>query len=189
MICYLANKCLAFLTRRINLDSTKGEVYLYGLELFLHTLLSTIGLLVISILFRKFFEGSIIIAIYYSNQTIGGGFHASTHWRCFLTMAIGLTCCLCTFWLPYSLPVYLVLAAIALALMMGCPLVLHKNKVYLAARQKELRKRSRIALLVQAACLAVVILCGDDAFIQAFCVALVGCGVSRLTATLQKACK
>lgn len=60
MICYLANKCLAFLTRRINLDSTKGEVYLYGLELFLHTLLSTIGLLVISIFFANSLKAALL---------------------------------------------------------------------------------------------------------------------------------
>ena len=90
MIRKLASRCLAFLTQRTGIAAAQRDVYLYGIELFLHTLFSTLGLLIISALLHRPIEGSIIIALYYTNQTIGGGFHASAHTRCFLTMSVGL---------------------------------------------------------------------------------------------------
>lgn len=51
------------------------EICSYGIELALHTFLSTAGLLIIGMLMHHLLEAAVIISIYYANQTIGGGFH------------------------------------------------------------------------------------------------------------------
>ena len=63
---------------------------IYGCELWLYTILSTLGLLTLGVFLQSFWEAVIIIFIFYTCQSTGGGFHASSHMRCFLTMAIGL---------------------------------------------------------------------------------------------------
>lgn len=63
---------------------------IYGCEVWLYTVLSTLGLLMIGLLTNSVLETIIIITIFYLCQTNGGGFHATTHLRCFLTMTLGL---------------------------------------------------------------------------------------------------
>lgn len=85
---YLTQKLLAVLSRHTKIEDSKRDVYIYAINLLLYTVVSTLGLIAISATLGKTTEGIIIILIYYVNQTLGGGFHASTHLRCFFTMAI-----------------------------------------------------------------------------------------------------
>ena len=71
--------------------------------------------------------------------------------------------------------------------MIKYPLVPHKNKEYLQAKHDILCKRSRGALLVQGICLMAIALWGKNEYLQAFCVALGVCAMSRLVAVFQKA--
>lgn len=65
---------------------------IYGCELWLYTILSTLGLLILGVFLQSFWEAVIIIFIFYNCQSTGGGFHASSHMRCFLTMAKSTRC-------------------------------------------------------------------------------------------------
>lgn len=182
----IVDRIVAFFEKKGAISTADREVYAYGVDAALYTFISTAGLILIGCLWERTLETVLIISIFYINQSLGGGFHATTHRKCFLTMAVGLMCCLSMFRLPNSLPVYSALAVISLILMMKYPLILHKNKAHLATKQKELCKRSRILLAVQAIFLILVVLCGNDIIIQAFCMALVGCGVSRISVVLRK---
>ena len=62
----------------------------YGCEILLHTFFCTIGLMVIGIVLNSVLETIIIIGIFYACQNNGVGYHASSHFRCFLIMAVGL---------------------------------------------------------------------------------------------------
>lgn len=186
MIKRIANALLNFLAKHGNIVPEHREVYLYGLDLLLYTLLSTIGLIGLGFLCGKPLESILIILLYYVNQTLGGGFHASTHLKCFITMVLGLLGCLATFLLPFDQWVYCVLGVVGLVLMMKHPLVLHKNKEYLQTKQDIFCKRSRAALLVQGICLMAIALWGESIYLQAFCVALGVCAISRLVGVFQK---
>ena len=56
---------------------------MYGADLVSYTLLITAGLLLAGALCHLFWQTAVIIALYYTNQTLGGGYHASTHGRYF----------------------------------------------------------------------------------------------------------
>lgn len=55
------------------------STYVYGLDIFLYTILSTVGLLLIGYVSHHFYESVLLIILFYTNQTYGGGFHASSH--------------------------------------------------------------------------------------------------------------
>lgn len=175
------------LEKRTIIPAADHEAYVYGFDAALYTFLSTVGLMLIGYVLGQGIETLILIALFYVNQTLGGGFHASTHLNCFITMALGLLGCLATFLLPFNQWVYCILGTVGLMFMIKYPLVLHKNKEYLQAKHDILCKRSRGALLVQGICLMAIALWGKNEYLQAFCVALGVCAMSRLVAVFQKA--
>lgn len=184
MIRRLADKCMEFLAKRTELDASKLDAYVYGLEIFLHTLLSTLGLLVISAFFHRLAEGSVIIMLYYINQTCGGGFHASTHTRCFLTMSVGLMIALTL--LNYR-PPYIgiwVITVLAGGLLLCFPLKLHRNKAYLASKSSEFKRRSRIAVCIELVVFIAWGCLGTANVLYAYSLGMAVSAVSRLTAIL-----
>ena len=129
-----------------NIDPDKAEICAYGLELALHTLLSTSVLLLIGFLAHRLGEAALIIFLYYANQTAGGGYHAKSHFMCTLLMAIGLIVCLYSlnlFW-----PVWLLwILPLCSATVLWCfPVHLHLNKRYLSPEMSSLKKKSRLVI-------------------------------------------
>ena len=160
--------------------SDTKEICSYGIELALHTFLSTAGLLIIGALMHHLLEAAVIISIYYANQTIGGGFHAKSHLMCFTVMAVVLVSCIVLINLP--LPNYLVYSAAVTSCgyLWFHPVCLHRNKMYLLLRIRLLKTRSRVTilLLVMASGILLVLARGQ-AIRQCGCISLVTSGISR----------
>lgn len=152
---YLTQKLLAVLSRHTKIEDSKRDVYIYAINLLLYTVVSTLGLIAISATLSKTTEGIIIILIYYVNQTLGGGFHASTHLRCFFTMAILLLAGLLALELHPSRTLLKAIVLIAGIVLFIFPLILHQNKSYLLPRSKGMRIRSRIVVAIE--CLIIFI--------------------------------
>lgn len=53
-------------------------ICIYGCELWLYTILSTLGLLLLGAALQSLGETVIIVSIFYICQSTGGGFHASS---------------------------------------------------------------------------------------------------------------
>ncbi len=87
----VVKRVMTFLERKVNIDEEEKEKIEYGLGALLYTVLSTVLLLLLGACSGSFFSTVIIIVIFYINQTVGGGYHAKTHIRCFITMVIGIT--------------------------------------------------------------------------------------------------
>lgn len=105
------------LEKRTIIPAADHEVYVYGFDAALYTFLSTAGLVLIGCVLGQGIETLIIISLFYVNQTLGGGFHASTHLNCFITMVLGLLGCLATFLLPFNQWVYCILGTVGLMFM------------------------------------------------------------------------
>ncbi|MEG0492608.1 MAG: accessory gene regulator B family protein [Clostridia bacterium] len=178
----LAEFLVRILERKTKIPAADREVYVYGLDTTLYTFFSTAGLILIGYLLSRGVETLIIIAFFYTNQRLGGGFHASTHLTCFLTMALGLLGCIASFALPFHLFVCCAFGAVSLVLMIKYPLVLHENKQHLQCKESEFRRHSRLALLGQALCLLCIALWGKPEYIQAISAALTVCTLSRMVA-------
>ena len=116
------------------------DVCVYGCEILLYTIISTIGLMLIAICLKSLKQGIIIIAVFYINQSFGGGIHAKTHTQCFLFMAVGLGLAISFSSLPI---VYYVLGCASLLILFIHPLILHPNKEFLKKNLKTFRRRSQ----------------------------------------------
>lgn len=182
---YIVRVLFNAISSKIDIDKSKEDIYLYGIELFLYSVISTLGLVAICIISGKLMEGVIIITIYYINQTIGGGFHATTHIRCFLMMAIGLVIALLALELSIN---YIEIGCIILLsgfILLIFPLVLHRNKAYLASEAERMSRRARVAILIEWSVAFAVGEFGATTMILSFAIGMMLSAVSRLSAVIQ----
>lgn len=160
-------------------SAEEREVYIYGFDIAIYTFLSTLGLFFIGWMAGRPIETTLLIFLYYINQSFGGGFHASSHLMCFLTMVLGELLFLVSFLLPYSLLACIGISVISLLFMWMHPLVLHPNKSYLRKKASQLIKRSRQILLVEIALLIVFILLNMPVIMQTISLTLLLSAISR----------
>lgn len=180
---------LTWITRRLvnyvladENDNDLRTAYEYGCELWLYTVLSTAALLVVGAFFRALMETVWMLIIFYACQSTGGGYHAKTHTKCFLTMLAGLIAGL--LFIAVSCPhfVYLIVACVATSMLWAYPLYLHPNKQYLADQRKVLIRKSRCVTL---GCMLVTALLSSGGYINlthAGCAAIALAAFSRLYA-------
>ena len=155
------------------------ETYIYGFDIAIYTFLSTFGLFLIGWIADRPIETALLIFLYYTNQSSGGGFHASSHLMCFLTMVLGELLFLVSFLLPYSLLACIGISVISLLFMWLHPLVLHPNKRYLKKKAPQLIKRSHQILLIETVLLVTFILLNIPDIIQTGSLAFLLSAVSR----------
>ena len=155
------------------------ETYIYGFDIAIYTFLSTFGLFLIGWIADRPIETALLIFLYYTNQSSGGGFHASSHLMCFLTMVLGELLFLASFLLPYSPFTCSGISVISLLFMWTHPLVLHPNKSYLKKKAPQLIKRSRQILLLETTLLVAFILLNIPDIIQTGSLALLLSTISR----------
>ena len=163
-------------------DEQQYEVCQYGCETILYTIISTIGLLLIGVFTGFLQETIVIISVFYLCQSNGGGYHASTHIKCFITMAVGLAFSLsiiriCNYHSPY-----LVALIISSIILIKHPLCLHSNKRYLEIAGQQLTMKSRIVSISIIALTVVNYIVGYHRIGRAGCVALLVSALSRAIA-------
>lgn len=125
------------------------SVYEYGIELILYNLLSTLSLLIIAHIFSYLFEALILISIFYFNQSFGGGYHADTHFKCFIMMVIYEVLFFLSFHLTIPRFCHFIMCVLSCCVMFIYPLSLHENKRYLAYKSKVWTVRNRILIGLQ----------------------------------------
>lgn len=180
MIERLAKSIVEVLNTRGAIDEDKLDVYVYGADLAIYTLISTVGVLLAGTLLQRFWETVLILSIYYTNQTIGGGFHATTHLRCFLTMLIGLIPSLLTYWLPIVPWIEYSIVILSFFILMVIPLVLHSNKRHLESNRAAFIKRSRTIVVLQSLVVMALMGFNINVYTHACCLGLVVSAISRL---------
>lgn len=188
IIHWIALKLTAFLKHQNALNHPSVDIYIYGLESAVYTFLSTTALLYIGYISSYSLESLLLIIQYYSNQSLGGGYHASTHIRCFLTMVLGMLAFILSMSLPHSHFLNIVISLLSLLILWKLPVVLHPNKRYLLNKASTLVRHSRNLVLFQ---FTILFLCSIKLFppniVQAFTIGSIFSCVSRLkAATLYK---
>lgn len=155
---WISKKVITFLVAK-NIINKDPEIYLYGCEAILYTLISTAGLLVVSAICKQFVCGCVCISIFYLSQSFGGGFHANTHAKCFLTMTIGLLICfeLSAFIYIHDMAMWIGIPSFAILLFI--PLVLHPNLEYLQNQKDHLVYRSRMVTCIELVFFLILVLC------------------------------
>lgn len=184
MLKYISDKITYKLAKYTHGDEYRQTALLYGINMAAYTIFSTLGLLGVGWLLKAPFASMIIIAVYYFNQTVGGGFHANTHKKCFLTMTLFLVAgvLLCKLNIPES--VLCIVGLFSLCCLFFHPVILHPKRRYLKDKLLVFVKRSRILVVFECTVLLVFFFFGVD--ICPYAMALLFSATSRIAAYFSK---
>ena len=183
---YLSKRVVAYLQHN-GIISTAPEdesIYVYGFQTAFYTIFSTVLLILSGMLLDHFFETIILIAIFYTNQTFGGGFHAKSHIKCLFVMITGLLLFIHLHNFYPSLMTTTILICASFAILFSFPLVLHKNKQYLSIHKSQLILRSRISILLEITIIVTYLIFRGTTFIRSISYALCLSAFSRIIGTI-----
>ena len=155
------------------------EIYEYGFDITIYTIWSTAALLLLGLLLRQFIPAAILVIGFYTFQSSGGGYHAKTHLRCFLTMVVGLLVGLSAVFIKDHFILLWILLGIGALLLLLVPLVLHPNKTYLETERKRLTIKS-IAVTLSVLVCAIVLNIFWSRMLHAFAAVFLLAGISRI---------
>lgn len=159
MITWLSEKMAGLFVGSGAANEEDRDVYVYGMDVLLSTALSILCILAIGILIGKGIETLLYILLFTVLRSAAGGFHANTHWGCFLIMlgSYGIMLALLTF-LPLEACRWaaLPLAVASLAVVAVLAPAPHENRPVSA---KELKRFRRLSLWLAFAEVLAVLLC------------------------------
>ena len=89
MIKHLSLVFANYFARKGQYPKEKINVYAYGFELLISTVLNALGLFIISMIMGIVPEALLFSVAYILLRTTAGGYHAKHHWSCFLITNIG----------------------------------------------------------------------------------------------------
>jgi len=128
------------------IEKDDEDIYEYGLELMLHTVLNLSAILVSAALLGKTLENLVLLMVVIPLQLHGGGYHAKTHLRCFLIMYIGWWSI--TYALPYIHPTMAtVMAIISIMVVYKLAPVPHVNVKMSEEQRLRMRRIARIIVV------------------------------------------
>lgn len=145
MINHISKHIMRKLIDRNIIDYAMSEIYQYGLELMLSTILTSLSILVVACLMDSLWMGLLYFAVSMPLRVTAGGYHASSYFRCFVVsnmvyVLVSLATRLMTsFNIPYPLWILLLLCT-ACYILLNCPVrnphhpvgekVLKRNKFF-----------------------------------------------------------
>ncbi len=94
MIGFLTEKTLSYISRKGAIKAEDEDVrafYKYGIEITISSILNIVIIVILSLLFKGFYEGMTFLLVFIPTRQFTGGFHADTYFRCNLTFAVSFT--------------------------------------------------------------------------------------------------
>lgn len=151
MIIRLSKRMASFFVHRNIIEKDDKEVYEYGLQLLLSTVLNTAAALLLAIV-----SGAVIPCLFYLSAFVimrksAGGFHAKTHLGC-CCILIAVQCCFIAFIKFAPVEIYTMVSGLSLivsaaAILLFAPLE-HENKPLSDKDKVRLRKISIAYMLI-----------------------------------------
>jgi len=133
------------------------DIYEYGLELLICTVLNIAAVLGSAAIIEKLPESLALLSVILPLQSFGGGYHAATHLRCFLIMYIGWWVVIFT--LPLVTPLTaLIMACLAIIIVYRLAPVPHVNVKMSPTQRMKMRKLARLSVVTGAALSAILVL-------------------------------
>jgi accessory gene regulator B len=128
-------------------------IYDYSFQLLLSDILNITALIILSIVIGKIFETILYMAAFIYLRSIGGGYHASTHFKCFLTMLFAYAAFLMAlFMLPqrYHILITIFSFIFSIVVVFNLAPVSHANKPLNTKERHSLAKKSRLTVVLYA---------------------------------------
>lgn len=140
MINKVSSHILSFVSEHFDVSPEMKDIYQYGIEITLSSMLNIVLVLLCSLLLGNIWTGLIYLFVFIFLRSFTGGFHASTYLRCNLTMIATFLVTYCSFKIVVFLnpPIYIyeVLCLLNLIPISACSPVPNKHKP-LTDKQRE----------------------------------------------------
>lgn len=174
-----------FIDRKVISPKDKS-IYIYGLNLWIYTLVSTLSIIALGLFTSYLYETLILIFLFYKHQSLGGGYHATTHLRCYFCMICSSIAYFSVLRVLQDGLVYLIGGICSIVLLWRFPLTLHANKLYLAPKYNILVRRSREFILFSFFIWLISLSNTCSKTYEALSLSLIFCALSRITAVYQR---
>lgn len=142
MVRLLSSKLADFLIRNKIVEADDKEIYVYGYEILISSLIGIVSVLLLGFLFNLFLESIIFLVVFILIRQSCGGYHANSYIKCissFLFIFVLIIFSLNVFLQYYSYYIWLVLAIICMSVMMYLSPMENTNKPL----TKETKNRNR----------------------------------------------
>lgn len=107
MITSLAQYIAGVLLRNDIVESKKLDIYIYGFEIAISSVISILIGLIIGIAFMQIIECVIFLVIFIVLRQYCGGYHASSYFKCNLVFAVNLILAMLIMKAPIDYPMYI----------------------------------------------------------------------------------
>lgn len=169
LLAKLSQKIGDDLVRSSVIEAEDAEIYIYGINQILVSVLNVLSALIIGLILGTFFEVMVFMAAYIPLRIFAGGYHAKTPLRCYIfsvimliVVSIGMKYLYMADWVYY-----VILAAAALMILVLSP-VEDKNKPLEYLEYKVYKKRAIIIAAIELTVSILLKLIGfDNLFIAA----------------------
>lgn len=85
MICQISEKILEFTSEHLDISPEMKEIYQYGIEITISSMLNITLVLLCSLILGNFIAGLLYLSIFIFLRSFTGGYHATSYFRCNLT--------------------------------------------------------------------------------------------------------
>lgn len=141
---------------RLLLDRSKNvkygeEVYIYGCELIISTVLCFTGVMLTSLLFSELPSGIVFIIVFSSLRAYAGGYHADTYGRCFMitnSVYLGVLMLKEFFWEEIPLIVYYVTFFVSIYYIASNAPMINENQPIDENKQNNCKRNIKCVLFV-----------------------------------------
>jgi accessory gene regulator B len=153
------------------------DIYSYGLELLISTVMNILALLALGLIFGRLAETAVVLAVMLPMQSFAGGYHANTHLKCFLIMIIG--------WFPVMWMIdslsgkgAAVVSCAAITVILRLAPVRHVNVPMSGERVKRMKLYSWVFGLTAVAASGLLLFCGEPAGRHGIAISAALCALS-----------
>lgn len=154
MITRMSNKLSSFFAANGIIKEADTEVYEYSLEILFSTVINFAAVIIIAVLTKSILITSVYLLGFIPLRLIAGGFHADTHFKCFLVLMCTYSAFLAAVrFLPQAWLFYSVILSVSVTIILIFILapVEDKNKPVSAEAKRSFKIKSRITVLIYAA--------------------------------------
>lgn len=126
------------------------ELYRYGIQQGLNLALNILTTMIIGCLFGMFYSSVLFLLSYMPLRSFCGGYHAKTHFRCYIYSVVMITCILLVAkYLTFSALVYEILILVGFTVILLLAPVEDQNKTLDSDEKRMFRKKACIIAILE----------------------------------------
>lgn len=126
------------------------ELYRYGIQQGLNLALNILTTMIIGCLFGMFYSSVLFLLSYMPLRSFCGGYHAKTHFRCYIYSVVMITCILLVAkYLTFSALVYEILILVGFTVILLLAPVEDQNKMLDSDEKRMFRKKACIIAILE----------------------------------------